>query len=63
MLFRSCIDEAYLNLGLILRALGRYGEARQCFELALELDPEYQAAQDGIDDINSVLTYLQDHNA
>ncbi len=43
----GCIDEAYLNLGLILRSLRRYGEARQCFERALELDPEYQAAQDG----------------
>ena len=58
----GCIDEAYLNLGLVLRALGRYGEARQCFERALELDPEYQAAQDGIDDIVSVLTYVQDRN-
>lgn len=56
----GCIDEAYLNLGLILRALGRYSEARQCSERALELDPEYQEAQDGIDDVANVLQYI--HN-
>lgn len=55
----GCIDEAYLNLGLILRARGRYAEARQFFERALELDPEYQAAQDGIDDIDNALPYVQ----
>lgn len=45
------IDEAYLNLGLVLRAQGRYEEAVECFELALAIDPDYEAARDASRDV------------
>ncbi|HEY2155653.1 MAG TPA: tetratricopeptide repeat protein, partial [Isosphaeraceae bacterium] len=35
---RGCIDEAYLNLGLVLRAQERLVEAAECFAHAIELD-------------------------
>ena len=38
-------DEAQLNLGLILRAEGDYEGALECFEHALQLDPNYNAAK------------------
>ncbi len=39
-------DEAYYNLGLILRAERRYEAALECFDLALEHDPKYAVARD-----------------
>ncbi len=41
----GCTDEAYLNLGYVLRAERRYPEARECFERAIELDPCYADAK------------------
>ncbi len=52
------IDEAYLNLGLVLRAQYRYEEAKECFEKALELDPEYEMARLGLEDMNKVIAHL-----
>jgi tetratricopeptide (TPR) repeat protein len=40
----GCIDEAYLNLGYILRAQERYEEAAACFQHAIDIDPEYDDA-------------------
>jgi tetratricopeptide (TPR) repeat protein len=34
----GCVDEAYFNLGLVLRAQGRLGEAKECFERAIALE-------------------------
>ena len=48
-------DEAFLNLGLVLRALGRFNEARRCFKRALELDPKYKAARKELADVHYVL--------
>ncbi len=48
-------DEAFLNLGLVLRALGRFSEARRCFKRALELDPKYKAARKELADVEYVL--------
>jgi len=42
---RGCIDEAWHNLGLVLRAQGRYDEAAACFEAALKIDPQYKDAR------------------
>ena len=39
------LDEAYLNLGLVLRAEQRDEEAASCLEQALRLDPKYAAAR------------------
>ena len=50
----GCIDEAYHNLGLVLRGQGRYDEAEECFGKAIEIDPEYEAAIEALDDIITV---------
>jgi tetratricopeptide (TPR) repeat protein len=47
----GCIDEAFLNLGLVLRALQRYAEAAECFREAIRLDPNYDAAKDALRDV------------
>jgi tetratricopeptide (TPR) repeat protein len=39
------IDEAWLNLGLVLRALGQYANARDAFDQALALNPDYAEAR------------------
>ncbi len=44
-------DEAYLNLGLVLRAQGRNDEAATCFEEALKLDSKYAAARKALRDV------------
>jgi tetratricopeptide (TPR) repeat protein len=41
----GCSDEAYLNLGLVLRARERFRDAADCFREALRLDSEYRAAR------------------
>jgi tetratricopeptide (TPR) repeat protein len=48
-------DEAFLNLGLVLRALGRFSEARNCFKRALLIDPKYKKARKELSDIEYVL--------
>jgi tetratricopeptide (TPR) repeat protein len=51
---KGCIDEAYLNLGLVLRAQERYAEALTCFRKALKLDPHYKQAKREIADVERV---------
>ena len=51
----GCIDEAYHNLGLVLRGQGRLREARESFEKAVEMDPEYADALAALDDVNLAL--------
>ena len=50
------IDEAYHNLGLVLRGQGRLAEAKECFEKAIEIDHDYGAA---IEALNDVMTALE----
>ncbi len=57
---RGDIDEAYLNLGYVLRAQERYDEALDCFTKALELTPEYEEAIVAKRDIEKVLEYTAD---
>jgi tetratricopeptide (TPR) repeat protein len=45
------LSEAYLNLGLVLRARNRFAEAAECFQKALYLDPEYEAASQAFADV------------
>jgi len=52
---RGCIDEAWLNLGLVLRALERYDEAAECLEKAIELDPRYREAKAALRDVRRVI--------
>jgi tetratricopeptide (TPR) repeat protein len=51
----GCRDEAFLNLGLVLRALERHDEAADCFEAALRIDPKYQAAKKALRDVQRTL--------
>jgi len=53
------MDEAYLNLGLVLRAQERYAEALECFKRALELDQDYKEAARAKLDMEKVLAFLQ----
>jgi tetratricopeptide (TPR) repeat protein len=54
------IDEAYLNLGYVLRAQERYKEALECFNKALELTPDYDRALTAKRDMAKVIEYLSD---
>jgi tetratricopeptide (TPR) repeat protein len=59
----GCIDEAYHYLGLVLRGQGRLNESRECFEKAVELDPEYIEAEEALDDVNAAVSYRTRFNA
>ena len=54
----GCIDEAYLNLGLVLRAQERFAEAADCFREALQRDPHYRAAKRALRDVERCLRWL-----
>jgi tetratricopeptide (TPR) repeat protein len=54
---RGYIDEAYLNLGLVLRARERFSEAAECFREAIRLDPEYRAAKQALRDVEHCLKF------
>ena len=47
-------DEAYLNLGYVLRSQGRYFEARRQFQQALELNPDYALADRALQSIDGI---------
>lgn len=49
------IDEAYHNLGLVLRGQGRLAEAAGCFHKAIELRPDYPNAIEALQDVESAL--------
>jgi tetratricopeptide (TPR) repeat protein len=51
----GCLDEAYLNLGYVLRAKEKYLDALECFREALRRDPLYEAAQEALADMDQVL--------
>jgi tetratricopeptide (TPR) repeat protein len=53
----GCIDEAYLNLGLVLRARERFEEAADCFREALRLDPDYRAARRALRDVEQCIRF------
>lgn len=48
-------DEAFLNLALVLRALGRLVEAAEAARAALEICPDYPAARSALADIEAAL--------
>ncbi len=41
-------DEAFLNLGYVLRAQGRYTEAAEAFKSALHITPDYKEATEAL---------------
>jgi tetratricopeptide (TPR) repeat protein len=58
----GCVDEAYLNLGHVLRAQGKLKEALQCYEKAIDLDPNYTAAKHAIEDVTMAIRYNSEGN-
>lgn len=54
----GAIDEAYQNLGLVLRGQGRLLEAAECFRKALELDAEYYDAIEALHDVESAISLV-----
>jgi tetratricopeptide (TPR) repeat protein len=56
----GCIDEAFHNLGLVLRGQGRFTEAAECFRKAIEVDPEYKDAVEALEDVTRVVGLLAD---
>jgi tetratricopeptide (TPR) repeat protein len=52
----GCIDEAYLNLGFVLRAQERFEEAAKSFREAIRLDPKYRAAKQALRDVERCLS-------
>lgn len=57
----GCIDEAYLNLGLVLRARERFEEAAEAFRQAIRLDPNYKDAREAIRDVERCLRRKNRH--
>jgi tetratricopeptide (TPR) repeat protein len=55
----GAVDEAYLNLGLVLRAQERYVEAFDCFRRAIALDPNYKAAKRALKDVKRVIAFIE----
>lgn len=49
------VEEAWLNLGFVMRALERYAEALACFRRAVRIDPEYESAKQAIDDVRAAM--------
>ncbi len=47
----GAVDEAWYNLGLVLRANERYQAAAECFERALTLDPGYTESAIALEDV------------
>jgi tetratricopeptide (TPR) repeat protein len=58
----GCIEEAYLNLGLLLRARERFEEAAACFDESLRLDPDYRTARRALRDVTACLSELERFN-
>ena len=47
----GAIDEAYCNLGLVLRGQGKFNESVDALQSALALDPDYEDANNALKDV------------
>jgi tetratricopeptide (TPR) repeat protein len=54
----GCIDEAFLNLALVLRAQERFDEAAACLREAIRIDPEYADAKVVLRDVERCQRYV-----
>ena len=54
----GAIDEAYQNLGLVLRGQGRLLEAAECFQKAIEMDADNYDAIEALQDVKSALALI-----
>jgi tetratricopeptide (TPR) repeat protein len=53
------LDEAYHNLGLVLRGQDRLTEAAECFKKAIELDPKYADAIEALEDVEKAISFIR----
>lgn len=53
-------DEAFLNLGLVLRGQDRLFEAAECFRSALEICEDYDDAARALHDVQTAMSLLSD---
>ncbi|MBL8808823.1 MAG: tetratricopeptide repeat protein [Planctomycetaceae bacterium] len=51
----GCIDEAFHNLGLVLRGQGRLKDAKICFEKAIAISSDYADAMRALKDVKTAL--------
>jgi tetratricopeptide (TPR) repeat protein len=59
--YEGCLDEAFLNLGLVLRAQERFEEAAECFREAIRLDPGCRDARKALRDVERCIRMLSRH--
>ena len=52
-------DEAYQNLGLVLRGQDRLSEAAECFRKAIEINPKYANAIEALADVEKAMLISQ----
>lgn len=53
-------DEPYFNLGLILRAEGKYRSALACFDKAIDICPGYEVAKQEREDVIEAMKIRKD---
>lgn len=51
----GCVDEAYFNLGGYLLSNRQYREAADCYQKAIEIDPNYEIAKERLKDVELIL--------
>lgn len=49
------LDEAYHNLGLVLRGQDRWAEAAECFQKAIDITPDYADAIEALEDVDMAI--------
>src|SRR5262249_19488573 len=54
-------DEAYHNLGLVLRAQGKYGDALKYFNRAVKIDPAYKIATTAWKDVMNAVKFKKEN--
>jgi tetratricopeptide (TPR) repeat protein len=59
LMAKGDVDEVYLNLGCVARALGEYADARSYFLKALEISPDYSQAKRGLADVEYWLNFIK----
>lgn len=52
-------DEAYLNIGCVLRAQGKYEDAADAFRKALSLTPDYPKAEEALQTLEGIQEALE----
>jgi cytochrome c-type biogenesis protein CcmH/NrfG len=57
--YEGCIDEAFLNLGLVLLAQERFEEAAECLREAIRIDPDYRHARKALRDVERCLRMMR----